>query len=1100
MRCLLTYLLFVGISWTANTQVLSAYKDGTWWLVNDKNVTRLPQSFTHVGNFDLRSKTAEFISESNYGVIDANGKVVLHAGFHNIESLGNGLYYCIDDSMGAIIDIDTKSTVVAKIQKHEELNSAYSLVQHQDSLRVILHLESKRKYNLCDSCRIVGADLNTLLVREEDTLWSIYNLEGDKITLKEGMFSYNFGYITYQESDGETLITAKFNRKFNKLGRISVSGNLVSYHDGNLAYLYDSEKKQLVCSGNYDKIQRAYFGGFFVQKNGLIGWMNEHEVVKIPINYDAISKFDENYLVRKGNLQGQYDRNYQLVVPVAFYDFYKRGDFLQTSSVLGYKGLYSLINKKKVLDNIHSRIEIENGVIKAYYQKNIRVLQIEDNHRILQDIILPNAITVKQVQFSPFDPDFSYDRRLLNLGWFYMKSDNLDSLGNIIGNKYRWGLKNGDDSILIAPKLVMPVYMDRQFFSLIKTGKGEYKSAINSDLTHDFYGMRNHSTGRAFGNELIIQMDSIDCMNRSYVRYETTKGYRILLPNDSIKKVTYVSSSYNTYLPYCEGGKPRFCEKSPISVRISHFSLNGRPYNSLSYQSFGTGAVIDHQEIEGGKWNYLDSNGADLFTEPFDFAQEFYHNRAIVLKGKNWGVISQDTIVIPCEFSEIIRLKQFDDTVFLVKKDHHGKYLLNSSLDIVDNVGSIVKSDGNISIVKNGKNQLVYRNDQLEKTHSSNTILLGNDYYAIQDKKTYTLINSKGQEVGQFDVKPKELLSDEVVLVSDHANVGLANTNGTILLEPGKFSLVRSGEFIHQISKTGTVIRNLEGKELVSFGADVTVFQDAFSSSLLVEKKGKIEQYNNLGIRQKKFKLQHLEPNSTVYAGLIFSRGYIQSMDTSLALGKEYSFELYSDGYFAIKDAQEQISVYQRSFENKVLQVNARKLKEVGKGIFSYYSSDGIVLVQEGVSKNLGFNAQIVSGFQDGFCLIKEGRDYYFLNEQFENPFNRKFVDAKPFQGEFAAIKVKSGWTIIDAQGKQKSFPSFNTINQKGKGLFESDKKSTYGLYDNNGNELLPAIYEKIECITEELIKVYKVGEIGYYKLNGQAIFDLEEDRFSHRK
>lgn len=1098
MKWILLYGLLCLASSTS-AQVLSAYKDGKWWIVNNDTFTQLPESFTHIGNFDAKTKTAEFITKSNYGIIDEKGNVVLPARFHSIESMGSGLYYCIDDSMGIILDIQTKKSLVTEVQKQHELNGAYSLVQFKDSLALIIHLESKLMYDFSDSSRVAGNYFNTLLIKETNSLSSIYDQQGNKVSLNDSLYSYNFGFITYKETDGETLITAKFNQKFTKIGGISVSGNFVSYNDGHLAYLYDSENRRIICSGKYDRITSAFFGGFLVEKSGKIGWMNEHGSVKIPIKYDAIYKFDENYAVRIGNLQGQYDQNFQLIVPVEFFDFYRRGEFIQTSSVLGYKGLYSLKSNKSFLKNIHSRIDINDGTIKAYYKNNIRIMTIDNNHRIRQDLILPNAITVRQELFSPFDADFSYDKRLLNLGWFYMENQRKDSLGNTMGSKYKWGLKNGTDSILIAPKLVMPIYMDRQMFSLIKTGKGEYKSVINTNQTDDFYGMRNHTTGRAFGNELILQMDSLDCMNRAYVRYETTKGYRVLLPNDSVKNVSYVSSSYNKHLPYCDGGKAKFCEETPISVPISHFSLNGKGFASLSYRSMGTGPLIDHQEIEGGKWNYLDSNGADLFPESFDFAQEFYLDRAIVLKGKSWGVISEDTVLIPFEYSEIARLKQFDDTVFIVKKDHNGKYLLNSSLDILENSGAVQKCDNNISIVKNGREQLIYRNDQLEKVHSSNTLILGYDSYAIREKKIYLIVDNEGKEIGQSEYKPKELLSEDLVLVSDKSNLGLSTLNGTIILEPGKYSFTRSGNYIHQISKSSTVVRNLEGKILLEFEPEYTVFQDPFSTDLMVERKGKIEQYNEQGVRVDKYKLTP-GANTIAFAGMFFSRTQILSKDTVIVLGKEYSYELFSDGYFALIDAESHISVYNKSFENKVLEINARRIKEIGSGIFSYYSTEGIVLIREGFKKIVGLNAQIVSDFQDGFCLIQEGRDYYFLNEEFENQFNRKFLEAKPFQGEYASIKVKEGWTILDHHGKQKSYPSFNTIDQKGNGLFETNQKPTYGLFDNNGNEILPAIYEKIECITNEIIKVYKTGEIGYYSIFGEPIFELDVDRLSERK
>ena len=85
------------------------------------------------------------------------------------------------------------------------------------------------------------------------------------------------------------------------------------------------------------------------------------------------------------------------------------------------------------------------------------------------------------------------------------------------------------------------------------------------------------------------------------------------------------------------------------------------------------------------------------------------------------------------------------------------------------------------------------------------------------------------------------------------------------------------------------------------------------------------------------------------------------------------------------------------------------------------------------------------------------------------------------------------GWTIIDRKGNQNSYPSFNEIKQYGKGMFVAAKKPTYGVYDNHGNELLAPIYEKVQFISHEIIQVVKQGEIGYYRIDGTPVFEIED-------
>lgn len=73
----------------------------------------------------------------------------------------------------------------------------------------------------------------------------------------------------------------------------------------------------------------------------------------------------------------------------------------------------------------------------------------------------------------------------------------------------------------------------------------------------------------------------------------------------------------------------------------------------------------------------------------------------------------------------------------------------------------------------------------------------------------------------------------------------------------------------------------------------------------------------------------------------------------------------------------------------------------------------------------------------------------------------------------------------------QKAYPSFEKISQLGNGLFETPKKSIYGVVDGNGKEIVPCDFEKIEILPTGIIKVIKQGEIGYFNRNGMPIFKL---------
>lgn len=65
--------------------------------------------------------------------------------------------------------------------------------------------------------------------------------------------------------------------------------------------------------------------------------------------------------------------------------------------------------------------------------------------------------------------------------------------------------------------------------------------------------------------------------------------------------------------------------------------------------------------------------------------------------------------------------------------------------------------------------------------------------------------------------------------------------------------------------------------------------------------------------------------------------------------------------------------------------------------------------------------------------------------------------------------------------------------NLKRDGFFYARARHHYGLYDTQGNQLLPSQYDHIDRVTSTIIRVVQNGSIGYLSPNGAWILKPQE-------
>lgn len=1075
---LIVYVVFSMIM--GNAQVLTGYKNGSWWIISNGKNKQLPNSMSYVGTFD-KNKTAVFMENNLYGVLQEDGTVLLSPNYSFITEIGAGLYECETPDLGkCIYDSKIGKNLLTNIFHIGKINNSYKIIE-EDSVVILLHINSRTFFTLADSVKIMSTKWNTVYLIENDTSHLIFTEAGDKIQIKEEEIFLDGRYLKYSKDNKTTFISDRFSQTFSSNPFLVFATNYISYYENGKANLLNLESGNVEKSVPFEQIYPAYFGGYFIIENNKKGWMNEFNELKIPIIYDDIYKSDKGYIVTKGELRGKLDEEFKLIVPVAFHSFYNDGNLLRTSSLIGKNGIYSSISHKTILEPIYSKIIINKLFIKAYHEDNIRIIELTNNHLVKSDVILENAITVNQNSFYPYHHAHSYDKRLLDLGWFFQLEENQYQ------NKFSWGLKTIDDSIIVPAKFVQPIFIPNKHFSLIRQKSND----------RYYFKMYNYSTGKKTNNLSIVGIDTMDCLFRTYVRVFSQQGYKIILHNDSIKSVQYVGHNYGKYVPYCQDGKIEYSNKEEQeSLPINYYLSNGRFNNSYLFKNYAWNAYTEsekkYKKITNAKWNYLDSLGNDLFSESFEFAQEFKLERAIVKKNGVWGLVSSDSLYIPFKYSEISRIKEFGDTLFIVRKKVNGKMFLDENAKVLNlNYSSIVKSNSNLTVLSDGTIQGVFRNNQLEKTSLSNIILLGDNEYAIKVKKEYVIYGVDGDERGSTTSKPVRLIGNELMIIKNQSKIGLAKIDGEILVQPNNYHIDQIGEFILIKDKINTELLNSNGQQVIVIPTSQQFFIDSISNQIAIIQKNKVKIVDEKGVLVKKLKLISSEPICHFYAGCLFSKTYIQMNTNTLSLGKDFSYKFFKNGYFAVLYGENQIDVYKNGLNNKIFTYQSKNMEEIGIGIFKFHTTAGLVIKTESIEKTFPLFTAVVENFQGGFCLLNTEDSYFFIDESLNNPLNRTFNNATGFKNVLATISMESGWTIVDKQGNQKCYPSYSKIQQLGNGLFVTDKKPLFGIMDQNGKEVIPCVFEKIEILSDGIIKVVKEGEIGYFDKYGKPLFEL---------
>ncbi len=1037
-----------------------------------------------VGNFDQMG-FAYFATNGKYGIIDANGEEVVQPIYDRLISFGWGYFGGVQTEGNSLLRVRPESYAVSACKNWNQLDEFWAVISGEEE-DVLYNFSSDVTISLDSTTNLEDHTLGYLSVAYRDSL-VVYDPSASVINLTGGSASFHRDYLRLKSKTMDQLVLP--NRTFNlpkDVRRFNYDGNCFQYSTNSRTVRMDLFGKILM-DVPYGNIEKIGFDKYkFLSKN-LWGIMDAKGKVLLPAQYYMIRQGRKGYFVTGDKGEGLISASASIIVPCQFESIYKQGDLYIVETEANLFGVYSTKQKKMIVSPKFRKVTVSKDRIRGWYGETLQIAFYNADHTIEKTITLNNTVS----RFKLAQESQGYDSRLLTVGWFFEEEPIFDSEGFNIGTKRRWGIKDAGDSVLAKPRFPDPKYIPTANFSMIPIGTKETEFMGKKTRKGQIYSLMDLSNGRVMPGEF-LQIDTTDALSRDYMRYSSAQGFGYITRDNKLHPVLHFDRENDPYVRFTtsqSGGFTVVETEERESVRLSTSTLNNPDNPQYAAWSFKD-KTYNYVVLPEAKWNFLKPDGEVLVDEPFDYADRFFLNTAIVRRESKWGVVNADSMLIDCKYSRVERMQEFNDTVFLVCKSQGGLRFLNRMAnEVPGELTSVVKAKKTYTIVESGRNQMILNNSHEVISEEGDRYRALNDRYFMtrMNRKSY-IYNSEGSELAEIDAKPRDVFFDQLILYRDGTRYGLVDDRGDTILTHDYKTIEQFGELI--LAKGGdTRVFDQAGNQLFLFESE-KVLIDSVTNRLAVNKSGKITIYEADGTKVTKMK--GIEPDLFINNMLIA----LGSNGISISVLEEGPQLM--NGIKSVESAGESGYILETKNGFSLVDLNWEPHADLSAGSYDKirYLGEGVVYLKPGsaiYSAKYGkhqFNGRIVKNFDSGLLLIyiPEDRIYRYITPKGEDVFKQKFRDAKPFKDGYASVKMRNGWTIIDVNGLAKSLDSYGRIEGYGNGLFSTASASLFGMIDHHGETILETKYERLKILNGDTIQAVKDGEILYFKLDGTPI------------
>jgi len=336
-------------------------KNNKYGLINKKNQVVVDFVFDEILEF-VDARGIVFKGDS-VGLIDRSGREVVPIIYNDIITLGNGLIAIKEksDSNYFISDINFSPKTAAIFEEIQEFKKGISVAKTKDGFGVLntncqwlipAAFESIRFLN--DTLVEYGFSgkkgLRTL--NNKQLTESIYDEFSKFDPVEKQLIAKQGTSIFYLNDQGKLLFETPMEyfpnafevalfykgisvfRKKGKYGLIDTTGKeyLKPIFDAlgrplvAIPAIKDQKwgivdwKGRSILPYEYDNIETIGYFGFIVEKNGLLGFMDQGFRLTIPISFSIVKVFENEYLlVSNGTKYGLYSKKGELIIPIEYY-------------------------------------------------------------------------------------------------------------------------------------------------------------------------------------------------------------------------------------------------------------------------------------------------------------------------------------------------------------------------------------------------------------------------------------------------------------------------------------------------------------------------------------------------------------------------------------------------------------------------------------------------------------------------------------------------------------------------------------------------------------------------------------------------------------
>lgn len=1077
--------LFVASHSLFAQQALSDNINGRWCIYSKGERRMLDPAIHDLGNFDACGLSV-FMRYEKYGIISDKGDVVLAEAFTSIKQLEGGYYLMLKGGLQYLGNWMNDSIQLRKLRRSTFIDRNWFQATF-DSSMVIINVVGQKEWTITNESNILEADFGYVYCRIDTTV-HLFDAKAVEVNLGESIPSFTGKYllidcaetkkIAYSSHEIVLPIDAKTIRIRNDEILYVQNGNsiVVNAINGNVMTTFPSE-------------DISYYSNdlFLIRKNDKVGLGDRNGRLLIPINYTSISSYGGLFNVRTPSGAGIIDKNGKELVPCKYDYVVTYRDFFTLHNELDLVGIMSRKTGKILLPCDYSKMVLRNSSIRAFTSSMLRIVELDSAHRIVKDIVLSN---VTSLMHSKASGALGVDERLYPLGWFNELVPFYDSLGFLVEERLKWGLKGENDSVLITPRYKQPMFVHDADFSLVENGRRKMKLTGLGEVSVIQMQVMSHRTGKPLVPEPLISLDTMDLLSRSYSRFVSEKGSGVLLDDDKILRVDYIDDGDERFTRYCTSTKTELvpAKKTDFDAfRYPDYNLNGDVPNFLKV--FLDGSERDYIRFKDSEWNFLDTNGRTMFANSFNFAEPYLYETAIVLKDGNWGVTRADSFAIPLINSSVKR-SPISDTLFIVQRKSNGTRFLDTNGRILSNgITQFYTDKGDFAQVQmEGRKVLIAPDYSVISDDTRFQKLTDNGVFYSKENKEYTIYNKHGMQLGATKEQPEEIWFEQFVMVKSRGKFGLLSMDDQTLIPFQYKEIRREGDYIFARDGSKNLLYDDQLK-VIENCKQKDVLADSISGNYALIQDGKAIVYSS-----DQRKVEKVSGNKLVH----FYNGRILDFDKQfriLGVGEERRFEFQAKSIETmgkngclIIDTDKNGHYFDSNWNEISFESTLSRAQEVGEGLAISAGQSETVLFGGNLEVKFKGRWKSVGKFTNGFLLLENGSDYQFVDVNGINQFNRTFDGAGAFLGKLAPVKETDGWTLINGHGHLQILPCFDKITAHSQTLFSTPSQSLVGLFDSHGNELIPVEYQQLNFLRNGIIQGRKNGEIFYFDLHGVPI------------